>query len=510
MIRTLSLAGIVTCVITSSAIAQQSLPTAVQAWVNEETVLVARIDLTRPDLATISKFMIEVPDPTGHFGQTSARFGRTLQDLAALKVREAFFLLSTESLPYLRPTLIVPTDGPDAERAAIVDSLKAQWQDEVTIASHGVIVHESGFVAQGPHKMSSNRPEFAMALASVKDSQIQIAFGLGKDVRRVLQEFLPRLPNEFGGSPLGTVTEGWNWLALGVTPSSRPSVKMIVQAKDVTSAEALQQLVAAGLKLALDSPQTKAFIGSGTGLLSLLTPSRETDQLVLSLTDANHGASRLMNEIATPLLNLMETNNRRFQTKNHLKRIGLAMHNYHDLHNAFPAAAVVSNDGKKLLSWRVLILPFLDQKELFDEFHLDESWDSEHNRKLIKRMPDVFVSSNITRDQRASGKTTFLVPIADKTLFATSEGNAIKQITDGTSNTIMVVDSNSDTAVAWTRPDDLVIDFKQPLKELSGQADGRIWALFCDGSVRAISDKLDAETMRRLFQINDGEAMGEF
>lgn len=507
--RTLSLVGIVTCVMTSSAIAQQSLPAVVQSWLNEETVLVARIDLTRPDMATISKFMTEAPDPSGHFGRFTALYGGSLKDLAALKVREAYFVLSTDSFPRLQPTLIVPAEGRDDERAAIADSLKATWQNNVQVVSNGVIVHESDEAQQRPDRTSSNRPDFQSALTEVKDSRVQIAIGLGKDARRVLQEFLPQLSIEFGGSPIGNITEGWKWLALGVTPSPKPSVKMIIQAKDTASAEALQHLVAVGLKFGLDDPQMKAIMANSTGLLPLLTPTREAYRLVVSLTEANQGANRLMDEIATPLLNLMERNNRRLQTRNHLKLIGLAMHNYHDMHKAFPKAAITNQDGKKLLSWRVQILPFV-APELFNEFHLDEPWDSEHNRQLIPRMPDVYISSNITREQRVSGKTTFLAPIAEKTLFGASEANPIKQITDGTSNTIMLVDSNSESAVPWTKPDDLQIDLKQPLTELAGQADGRFWTLFCDGSVRALSDKLDAETMRRLFQINDGEVVGGF
>jgi len=261
----------------------------------------------------------------------------------------------------------------------------------------------------------------------------------------------------------------------------------------------------------MEEASVKATFGNAPGLISMLTPSRKSDQLLLSLTEGNNGAARLMNEVATPMLSQMERNTRRLQTRNHLKQIGLAMHNYHDTHKSFPAAAVTGTDGKKLLSWRILLLPFLDQNELFKQFRLNEPWDSEHNSKLISRMPDVFASSNISRDQRAIGMTTYLVPVAEKTLFGSKDGIAIKQITDGTSNTIMVVDANAEAAVPWTKPDDLMVDFKQPLKGLAGQGGERLfYALLCDGSVRAVPDSIDADTLRRLFQINDGEVVGNF
>ena len=66
------------------------------------------------------------------------------------------------------------------------------------------------------------------------------------------------------------------------------------------------------------------------------------------------------------------------------------MHNYHLAHGHFPPAYNKSPDGKPLLSWRVHILPYLEQKSLYDEFHKDEPWDSEHNKALITRMPAVY------------------------------------------------------------------------------------------------------------------------
>ena len=511
MFRTWSLLGMVTCVVTSAAIAQDALPSVVQSSLNEQTVLVARIDLTRPDVATISKVLMELPDPSSQFGRASARFGQAFQKLAALDIHEVFVVLSTEGLPNLQPTLVVSTVGRNADRDAIAKSLMAIWQNNVEIAPDGVIVSEAEperRLLQG--RCTGNRPEFVEAFAAIKDAQVQVAIGVSKDARRVLQEFLPQLPSRLGASAVTHITDGWRWIGLGITPSTMPSVRLVVQAKDVRSAESLQQIAVVGLDLAIESEAIKSFFKDTAGLAPLLTPSTESDRLVWSLTQTNNGAVRLMHEVVAPLAGLMETNNRRMRTIDHLKQIGLAMHIYHDNHSNFPPAAVVGGDGRRLISWRVLLLPLLNEKELFEEFRLNEPWDSDHNRKLVSRMPDVFASSTVTRDQRLNGMTTYLGPIAEKTLFAVPEGAAIKQIIDGTSNTIMVVDANAEAAVPWTKPDDLLVDLKQPLKGLEGQADGNFWVLMCDGSVRKVSGKIDAETMRRLLQINDGEVVGDF
>src|SRR5262249_52947907 len=143
----------------------------------------------------------------------------------------------------------------------------------------------------------------------------------------------------------------------------------------------------------------------------------------------------------------------------------------------FPAAAIVDKDGKPLLSWRVAILPYLDEKELYEQFHLDEPWDSEHNRKLIDRMPAVYTNPELGA---LGQKTVYLAPAGDGTMFADKKGMTLKSIVDGTSNTIMLVEADADHAVEWTKPDDLKFDPKQPTAGLTGIRPGAFLALFAD------------------------------
>lgn len=208
---------------------------------------------------------------------------------------------------------------------------------------------------------------------------------------------------------------------------------------------------------------------------------------------------------------------RRSQGKNNLKQIGLAMHNFHDVYRAFPGAASTDKKGKQLLSWRVHVLPFVDAADLYQQFHLDEPWDSEHNKKLVEKIPPVFIDPS-NADLAKDGKTVYLAIRGAKTVFENdgkTEGNipqglGVRDITDGTSNTIMVAEAHRDAAVIWTKPDDLVIDFKNPLKGLKSSRPNGFQVLFCDGSVRFISDAINLETLKALFTRNGGEAVGEF
>ena len=185
------------------------------------------------------------------------------------------------------------------------------------------------------------------------------------------------------------------------------------------------------------------------------------------------------------------------------------MHNYHDVNSAFPAAASVDKKEKKLLSWRVHILPYVDQAPLYQQFHLDEPWDSEHNKTLIDQMP-VYFTARGDEKLAQQGKTRYVTPANAEACLGVKEGTKFPDIRDGTSNTIMAVEVQSDAAVIWTKPDDVVIDFKAPLKFLKDARNGSFLAMMCDGSVRLISDKINIETLKALITRDGGELVGEF
>lgn len=200
---------------------------------------------------------------------------------------------------------------------------------------------------------------------------------------------------------------------------------------------------------------------------------------------------------------------RRTQSANNLKQIMLAFHNHHDTYRGFPPQATTDKDGKPLLSWRVMILPFIEHNALYQEFHLDEPWDSEHNKKLIAKMPQVYKSP---ASSAGEGRTVYLgvsgemgiLPASKKASLGPGGGLRMASITDGTSNTIAVVEAGDESAVIWTKPDDFTPDEKEPLKGLLGLYPGGFQVGFCDGSVQFISQTVDPTMLLYMFQRNDG------
>jgi hypothetical protein len=193
-------------------------------------------------------------------------------------------------------------------------------------------------------------------------------------------------------------------------------------------------------------------------------------------------------------------------TANNLKQIGLAMHNYHDSMGTLPPAAICDKSGKPLLSWRVAILPYLEQDNLYKQFKLDEPWDSDHNKKLYDQYKiKVFTIPG----EGAAGLTRFRVFTGGKdkveAAFGPTKGVRLQDFTDGTSNTALVVTAKD--AVPWTKPDELNFDPKgNPGQQLYFQNNVTPMA-FGDGSVRYLPKSIPTETWRGLVSRNGGEVV---
>ena len=162
---------------------------------------------------------------------------------------------------------------------------------------------------------------------------------------------------------------------------------------------------------------------------------------------------------------------RRTQCVNNLKQIGLAFHNYHTANDRFPGN-IISKDGKPLLSWRVAILPYVEQETLYKKFKLDEPWDSPNNKPLLKEMPKVYLCPS--RANPEAGTTTYRGFTGPGTLFEGKDGASIAQITDGTSNTIAIVEARD--AVPWTKPDEMPLEprLRRPGRRARLAASGRV------------------------------------
>jgi hypothetical protein len=192
------------------------------------------------------------------------------------------------------------------------------------------------------------------------------------------------------------------------------------------------------------------------------------------------------------------------KTQNNLHQIAIAMHNYHDTYREFPPAYSTDEDGNPLLSWRVLILPFLGEGALYERFNLDEPWDSPDNLPLTDEVAKVYATLNTP-----PGMTRYLTVRHPRSPFPGEEGLSFADITDGTSNTIMVVEANPSDAVVWTKPDDWVppenTDETQWLEDV---INGGCYVAMCDGSSHFFDPfEFSYDEFVIYFMRNDGTAV---
>lgn len=209
--------------------------------------------------------------------------------------------------------------------------------------------------------------------------------------------------------------------------------------------------------------------------------------------------------LLVPAAGSARTAARRTQSTNNMKQIGLAMHNYADTFRSFPPAVLYGPDGKTPYSWRVAILPFIEQDALYRQYNFNEPWDSETNKKVLEKMPAIYRDPS---DPEKSPNASYFVLTGPQTIFSGKAGTTFPQITDGLSNTLMVVEAKRD--IPWTKPEDIPYDREKALPKLGGRYDEGFIALFGDGSVRFLQKKIEDQILRMLITKDGGEAIPQF
>jgi hypothetical protein len=198
----------------------------------------------------------------------------------------------------------------------------------------------------------------------------------------------------------------------------------------------------------------------------------------------------------------------RMRATNNLHQIGIAQHIHHDatgsLARGIARGGPQGPDGELLLSWRVAILPYVEQDRLYRQFKLDEPWDSPHNKALLTPMPAVFAHP---RDPEATrqGLTYYRIFVGPGALFESAQTARFPNVTDGTSNTIMVIEAAD--PVPWTKPDELVYNPTGPLPKVGGKFSGGTLTLMADGSVRVVPPSTPEPTLRGMITSRGGEVL---
>lgn len=205
------------------------------------------------------------------------------------------------------------------------------------------------------------------------------------------------------------------------------------------------------------------------------------------------------------------------QSDHNLQALMIALSDYNNDHGHFPPAIVLGPDGKTPHSWRVEILPYIQgdfseqlgrpghpYKGLYDKYRLDERWDGPHNKRLLKRMPDVFRSP---ADAAGSTETVYFALAGKGAIFDGPNGTPVSDLNDGSLRTILLVESKP--AVPWTKPVDLAYDPAKPLPKLGGIYPSGFIAVDAGGIRHFIPSTIKEAHLRALIT-RDGKEADDF
>ena len=173
------------------------------------------------------------------------------------------------------------------------------------------------------------------------------------------------------------------------------------------------------------------------------------------------------------------------QNNGNLRQIGVALHNYHDVHGSFPPAYLADGDGRRSTSGRALILPYVDSQSIANQYDTSSPWNAKVNRPLVNMGPSVFRSD--FGEPNSAVETSFVLITGPGTAFEGDKAVKVADMPNGISNVAIAVEVRS-SGVMWSEPRDLPIDELGDLLQsgkLLGQ-NGMVSVLMADGSVREI------------------------
>ena len=239
----------------------------------------------------------------------------------------------------------------------------------------------------------------------------------------------------------------------------------------------------------------------------VLKLEQDNDRVVLNVeANMSIAAAGVLVGLLLPAVQAAREAARRVSASNNLKQIGLAIHNYHSAYKRIPGP-IVDKDGKPLLSWRVAILPFIEQQALYEQFHLDEPWDSEHNIQFADMLIPVFEDPSLPLEP---GKTVFRALIGEEFGMKPDGKSRFRDITDGLSNTLAVVEADRSEAVVWSKPEIMELDMDDPISQMGHVHQGGFNVLMYDGAVIFMTHSVDQELFKKMLTAAGGEQIGGF
>ena len=499
-----------------TCVAQKANQEALKTFMTPDVIGVAYLDLDNTDLDA----SMELLDKLGFRGtigyeemlESLPAIKKDLSDLKDAGLSRAYAMLRTSDIQDRGTSFVIPLkDGSDPEQAkAVLASLLKKYAIDGQIKNrNGVLmVATAGLLERLENNVADDSDDRAGILEAIDGGSFGFVVFGDPDSRRVVAELMPTLPAPFSKLDGPLVAEETKWIGLFAKLDDAPELKLLIEAASEDSAQTYTDLINDGLKVAKFAPQVRDAIPKSEikFVFDAITPTQSGNRVTISASEITKDFDRLA-KIAAPKLKMMRDAAIKAQQMNAVRQLILGMLNYESAYRHFPTQFSADKQGKPLLSWRVHILPFLEHNELYQQFKLDEPWDSEHNLALVEKMPKVYwnMSGEALKQNRA-GETIFQVPAGEGLIFNGVAESKFRDLTDGSSNTISLVTMAPAHAVPWTKPVDWNVNLDNPLEQLKAEGRKYVVVSVFDGSSFALPLKMP-ETWRALIGHQDGEVV---
>ena len=494
----------------------------IEILVTEDVVGVAAIDLTKlsakPATKLIQELGVLVPEELKTFRQSVDSEFAAIKKLQAAGIEKAYCLFRADDVSAQSTCFVVPYQGDQAKQ--LIDTLKIYLQSrwkfsglKHQVEPSFIVLSQSQERIESLFKGSARKDvnKIAQALDRLDSTALGITFFGNSDTRRVLRELVPALQPPFDGLNGRILADQTERISLTADLSPTANMSLRIDTDSSETAATMRRLLKTGISKLLATEEMKATIPPAAGpiIARFLEPTVDGNTVTVSLKQMI-SESKKLGQLLGPLL---RSGRQKLASADHdtnLRQIALGILNYESAHRHFPLQATKSPADKPLLSWRVAILPYVEQNELYSQFKLDQPWDSEHNLKLAKQMPAIYRDSSADGfENNRAGRTVFQTPWGAGTILDGEEPVKFSDVTDGSSNTILVVTTAPTSAVPWTKPVDWNVNFEKPFLGLLDEK--RTTAGYCrvDGSTGTFNNKTDPKNLIHLLQRADGNVVVE-
>jgi beta-lactamase regulating signal transducer with metallopeptidase domain len=363
------------------------------------------------------------------------------------------------------------------------------------------------------------------ALSKVSRGQIVLAIDSRWIRRRVAQGFSPASSAGDNLETISPLLEKTRAYAITIGLSTSVALDLIAETGTEADAKPVAETLRAVMTLGRNTVQ-------GIAQNSRNEPNQTLFRSILPLSDALLSNASVdasgtlvhlqaksaveLGELVKSVVPAISSENRRASAAisvNHLKQMGLAFHNYHTANGHFPSPVQFGGSKQAIpYSWRVAILPYIEEEPLYRQYNFEEPWDGPNNRKLIDKMPAIYSFPGVDGGPMSRSNTSYFVFSGEMAALGgpTLPGGHYpvigwKDLRDGASNTILVVERRAD--VPWTKPEDIPFEIVGPLPELGGFSPDSFHALFADASVHLIKKAINPVTLRALITGAAGEVI---